>query len=186
MRAIPNILSIFRICLVPVFIVVFFLDGDDTKIYAVLLYALAAFTDFLDGFLARRLEASSKLGKFLDPFADKLMTVSALVCITIEEIIPIWAVIVTVVKEILMAIGGFIVRKKSVAEIPPSNLLGKTSTVFFFLVSAALMLFRDIPPNTAVFMISAAVALAFAALVGYFITYLNIMRKAKEESNETG
>ena len=176
MRSIPNILSVFRICLVPVFIAAYFLDGHDIKIYAILIYALASLTDFLDGFIARRFKAASKLGKFLDPLGDKLMTVSAMVCITIDALIPAWAVIVTGTKEIMMAIGGLIVRNKNGAEIPPSNLLGKISTVLFFLACVTLMLFRDIPRNIAVLLISVAVAFAFAALVSYFITYINIMK----------
>lgn len=184
MRSIPNILSIFRICLTPVFIVTYFLDGLDTRKYALLVYALASFTDFLDGFLARRFQASSKLGKFLDPFADKLMTVSALVCITIDGLIPVWAVIVTVVKEVMMATGGLIVRRKTGAEIPPSNLIGKTSTVVFFLVCAALMLFGSIERRFAVIMISAAVALTIAALISYFVTYINIMKNLNNKQQE--
>ena len=185
MRSIPNILSIFRICLVPVFIVVYFLDGHDVKTYAILIYALASFTDFLDGFIARRFKASSNLGKFLDPFGDKLMAVSAMVCITIDRIIPVWAVIATGIKEIMMAIGGLIVRRKTRAEIPPSNLIGKTSTVVFFLVSATLMLFRSIPGDIAAIMITAAVALTFVALVSYFITYVNIMKNNELDREES-
>ena len=176
MRSIPNILSIFRICLVPVFIITYFLDGHDTKTYAIIIYAVASFTDFLDGFLARKLKASSKLGKFLDPLGDKMMTVSALICITIDRLIPVWAVVVTVIKEILMTIGGLIVRKRNGAEIPPSNLLGKMSTVIFFLVCVALMLFKDIPRNVAVLLISVAVTFTFAALASYVVTYINIMK----------
>jgi len=184
-RSIPNILSIFRICLVPVFIVAYFLDGNDIKTYAILIYALATFTDFLDGFIARKFKASSNLGKFLDPFGDKLMSVSAMVCITIDRIIPVWAVIVTGIKEIMMAIGGLIVRRKTKSEIPPSNLLGKTSTVVFFLVSVTLMLFRSIPGKVAAIMISAAVVLTFAALISYFITYVNIMKNNEFDGEES-
>jgi len=53
-RFVPNIISIFRICLVPVFIIVYFSGDEDSNIYAVLIYALAAFSDFLDGFIARK------------------------------------------------------------------------------------------------------------------------------------
>ena len=186
MRSIPNILSIFRICLVPVFIIAYFLDGHDVKAYAILIYSLASLTDFLDGFLARRLGASSKLGKVLDPLGDKMMNVSAMICITVDGLIPVWAVIVTVVKELMMGTGGLIVRKKTGSDIPPSNLLGKMSTVVFFLVCAALMLFKNIPRNAAVISISVAVALTFAALISYFVTYLNIMNRLDEGKDGTG
>ena len=173
---VPNLLSIFRICLVPIFIITYFTDERDTKIYAVLIYALASFSDFLDGFLARRFKASSELGKVLDPLGDKLMTISAMVCITIDGLIPIWAVLVAGVKEILMAIGGFLVHKMAGAKIPPSNLAGKASTVLFFLVCLTLMLFRDIPGSVATTLISVAIALTFIALASYVRTYISVMK----------
>ena len=176
MKVVPNILSIFRIFLVPVFIVLYFSDEHDTKVYAVLVYAFAAFSDFLDGFLARRLKASSNLGKLLDPLGDKLMTISVMVCITIDGIIPIWAVLIAGVKEILMAIGGFVMHKLASAEIPPANLIGKTSTVVFFLVCVTLMLFNNIPGGAAAIMISVAIGLMLIALASYINTYITVMK----------
>ena len=176
MRVVPNIISIFRICLVPVFIVLYFSDNRDIKLYAVIVYALATFSDFLDGFLARRFMASTNLGKLLDPLGDKLMTIAVMACITIDGLIPIWAVLVAGIKEILMAIGGFVVHKVAHVEIPPSNLIGKTTTVVFFLVCVALMLFKDIPSGAAIGMISGAILLMFVALISYVSTYVTVMK----------
>jgi len=175
-KTIPNILSIFRICLVPVFIVIYFSDKLDTKLYPALVYALASFSDFLDGFLARKLKASSKLGLILDPLGDKLMTISVMACITIDGIIPLWAVLIAGIKEILMAIGGLVIHKVARTNILPSNLLGKTSTVVFFLVCVTLMLFRDIPGSVAIVMISCAIALTLCALAGYLNKYIFVMK----------
>ena len=187
MKVVPNVISIFRIFLVPVFIAAYFLDEHDTKLYAALIYAVAAFSDFLDGFLARRLEASSTLGKVLDPLGDKLMTISAMACITIDGIIPIWAVLVAGIKEIMMAIGGYVVHKVANAEIPASNIIGKASTVMFFLVCVTLMLFRDIPSGAAIAMISGAIALMIAALASYINTYVAVMRnRSKIKNSELG
>ena len=180
MRGIPNTISIFRICLVPIFIVAYFSDTHDIKIYAAFIYALATFSDFLDGFLARRLKASTNLGKILDPLGDKLMTVAVMICITIDGVIPIWAVIVTGVKEIIMAIGGFVVHKAAHVEIPASNLIGKTSTVVFFLVCVTIMLFRDIPREVATWLIAGAIVLMFAALASYVNTYITVMKNKQQ------
>ena len=182
MRTIPNILSISRICLVPIFIVAYFLDGDGAKTYAISIYALASITDVLDGFLARRYGASTKLGKFLDPLGDKMINVSAMACITVDMLIPVWAVVVTVVKELLMAIGGLIVRKKATGELPPSNLLGKASTVVFFLVCLTLMVFRNIPRKVATILITIAVALTVTALLSYIKTYFRIMKNRERQT----
>ena len=175
-KTIPNILSIFRICLVPVFIVTYFSSTHDTKLYAVLVYALASFSDFLDGFLARKLKASSRLGLILDPLGDKLMTISVMVCITIDGIIPFWAVLIAGVKEIMMAIGGLVLHKVAKTNIMPANLLGKTSTVVFFLVCVTLMLFRGIPGSAAIVMISCAITLTLCALAGYLNKYIIVMK----------
>jgi len=175
-KIVPNILSIFRICLVPVFIVVYFTVPGDSKIYPVLIYALASITDFLDGFLARRYKAASELGKILDPMGDKMMTITVMVCITIDGIIPLWAVLVAGVKELIMAIGGLVMHKVAHSDIPPANLLGKVSTVVFFLVCVTLMLFRSIPENTAIALISFAIALTLIALISYLNTYITVMK----------
>ena len=176
MKAVPNIISIFRICLVPVFIAAYFYCGDDTKILAVLIYALATLSDFFDGFLARKFEATSNLGKLLDPLGDKLMTISALACITIDKVIPVWAVIVAGVKELMMGAGGIVLHKMVRAELLPSNIIGKTSTVVFFLVCVTLMLFRDIPGAAATALISFAIGLMFLALASYIRTYITVIK----------
>ena len=177
MSSVPNIISMFRIFLVPVFIISYFADQQDVKLISVIVYGVACASDFLDGFIARKFKASSNLGKFLDPLGDKLMTISVMACITIDGLIPIWAVLVAGVKEILMAIGGFILYKRSGAQVHPPNLIGKTSTVVFFLICAALMLFRDIPRSSATALISVAITLMFVALASYIKTYISVMKK---------
>lgn len=176
MKAVPNIISIFRICLVPVFILAYFSDARDIKVYAIVVYALASFSDFLDGFLARKFEASSNLGKILDPLGDKLMTFAVVLCLTIDMGgLMIWAVIVLGVKEICMGIGGYVVHRVAQVEIPPSNLIGKMSTVVFFLVCVAIMIF-EIPETVAIVMISGAIVLALLTFVSYIRTYISVMK----------
>jgi CDP-diacylglycerol--glycerol-3-phosphate 3-phosphatidyltransferase/cardiolipin synthase len=79
MNTVPNILTLMRIALVPVFVVVFYLPFDQARAVTAIIFTLAAITDWLDGYLARRLSQSSQLGAFLDPVADKLMVVVALI-----------------------------------------------------------------------------------------------------------
>ncbi len=75
----PNLLTVFRILLIPFFVLVYVVPGQGTYVWSAGLFALAAFTDWLDGYLARRLEQTTPFGAFLDPVADKLIVVSALV-----------------------------------------------------------------------------------------------------------
>ena len=180
MRAVPNIISAFRICLVPVFIITYFSGVRDSKIYAALVYAIATISDFFDGFLARKYNVSSNLGKVLDPLGDKLMTIAVLASITIDMLIPVWAVILVVSKEVVMAIGGFVIHKKASVEIPPSNIIGKTSTVVFFLVCITLMLF-NVPPVASVILITIAIGLTFFALVSYANMFIAVMKNTERE-----
>lgn len=78
---IPNILTVIRIILVPVFVVFFYLDFHGSQWVAAGLFLLASLTDWLDGFIARYFQQTTQLGAFLDPVADKLMVAAALVLI---------------------------------------------------------------------------------------------------------
>jgi CDP-diacylglycerol--glycerol-3-phosphate 3-phosphatidyltransferase len=177
MRTIPNIISAFRICLVPIFIATYFSGHEDAKMYAAFIYVAAAISDFLDGFIARRFKVTTNLGKVLDPLGDKMMMISAMACLTIDGMIPIPLVLVAGVKELLMGIGGLVIHKKAHAAIPPSNIVGKASTVVFFIVLVTLMLFRDIPQSVATALVIGAIALMLLALLSYVGTYISVMKK---------
>jgi CDP-diacylglycerol--glycerol-3-phosphate 3-phosphatidyltransferase len=172
----------FRILLVPVFILAYWLDENGIKVYAIIVYAVAALSDFLDGFIARKCNLISALGKVLDPLGDKLMMVSALMCITIDRIIPAWAVIIVFTKEAVMGLGGLVIHRKHF-EIPPSNILGKVSTVVFIAVCLALMIFHDIRKYAAV-MVFIAIALMFMALGSYIIVFIGVIKRGKKVNPE--
>ena len=176
-KNVPNILSCIRICLVPVFAVTYFSEPENIKIYATLIYVFASLTDILDGYIARKYHLTSELGKILDPLGDKLMTLTVLTCITIDRVIPIWALSVVLAKELIMVAGGAVIRRKQDGAVPPSNIFGKTSTVVFFIICVTLMLFQNIPENTAMVMISIAIALMMLALASYIKTFITVMRR---------
>lgn len=81
---IPNGLTLFRIVLIPAFVLVFYIPGKVPHILAAIIFAVAAFTDLVDGYLARNLNQTTKFGAFLDPVADKLMVATILVLIVGE------------------------------------------------------------------------------------------------------
>ena len=131
----PNILTIIRFIIVP--FMAYFLINENFTI-AILLYVLASATDVLDGFIARKFNQITDLGKFLDPLADKLLQFSALVGLWIVNLIPLWIVIIFFIKEISMGLGAIKLLKKHV--IIQSKWFGKLSTIFFFLAIIASML----------------------------------------------
>ena len=85
---IPTLLTLLRIALIPIFVVVFYLPYEGMRAAAALIFSIAAITDWLDGYLARRLNQASALGAFLDPVADKLMVAMALVLLVQADPTP--------------------------------------------------------------------------------------------------
>ena len=139
LKNIPNILSIIRICLVFVFIALFF---SGNIIAALIVFLVAGATDIIDGYLARRNNWITNLGKILDPVADKLMQCTVLVCLCIGEYIPIWFAIVFFLKELCTLIMGFIViKRRSVTVV--SKWYGKFTVCLFYATIALSILFKD-------------------------------------------
>ena len=102
----PNKLTIMRVVLIPVFLLVLFLmDAPMNRYIATAIFVVASLTDFLDGHLARKYNLVSNFGKFMDPLADKLLVMSALVSMVALEDLPAWVVIVILARE--FAITGF-------------------------------------------------------------------------------
>ncbi len=137
-RFIPNILSVIRLCLVPLFAYVFFLDYPEHIWMAVCIFFVAGATDVLDGWLARRNHWISNVGKILDPVADKTMQCVALICLYAKAIIPLWLVITYITKELLMLVGAVVVfRKQSV--VVKSSFWGKLAVCVFYASVAGLV-----------------------------------------------
>lgn len=96
----PNILTFFRILLIPVVALFIFFGDPVSCIIAVLLFGAASFTDWLDGYIARRQNLVSMTGKFLDPLADKLLVMTALVMLVPLGRLPAWIVIIIIAREL--------------------------------------------------------------------------------------
>lgn len=178
MKNIPNILSTIRILMVPVFVLVFFHGGEHAMLWAAFIFLMAALTDFLDGYIARRFDYISNLGKILDPAGDKLMILAMVTCLSVRDVIPDWIPWFFLIKEMLMASGGLFINRKICREMPASNMIGKTATFVLFCVGVVLMVF-EITPLAAELMISAAVILTFAAFVSYIIMFAGLWKKHK-------
>jgi len=185
MITVPNILSIFRLLLVPIFVLTYFDGGEYAGQRAVLIYVVAGVTDILDGYIARKYKLTSALGRVLDPLADKLMAFSVLLCITIDGVVPLWAVIVFFVKEALMGIGALLIYKK-ISDTPPSNIFGKISTVAFFAVCVILIVGNGfIPKPIPAIMIAFAVIIMLLAFASYVQKFISIQKEIGSRSQMT-
>ena len=123
---VPNVLTMIRLILVPVFVIVFragHLKG------ALAIFCAASLTDLLDGYLARKLNQITDFGKLFDPLADKLMVLTALFCQALAGVLPWAAVLIVLGKELIMVAGSAFLLGKGVVVY--ANYYGKTATVFF-------------------------------------------------------
>ncbi len=159
-------------CLVPVFIAVFFSDLTYAHPIAACVYALAGITDVLDGIIARKFNLITKLGKVLDPLADKMMTITVFVCITSIGLIPWWTIVLLFAKDALLVIGG-VKLYRDMAAIFQSNILGKLATVFLVIGGCALLLFEKLITHDYIKTIFAiiAITLSFMAFFSYLYQY---------------
>jgi cardiolipin synthase (CMP-forming) len=121
---IPNVLSLARIATVPVFVWLFVNDHTNA---AVTLYAIAAWTDFFDGYLARRLDSVSELGKLLDPLADRVFIVALAVALVGRDVLPLWLAITVIARDVVILSAFPFVDRSGIKRIPVS-FTGKTAT----------------------------------------------------------
>ena len=136
---IPNILSLFRILLIPVAAYFFAVDNFTA---ALIVFVLACATDVLDGYIARKFNLITDIGTVLDPLADKGMQVTVLISMSLHGIMPWIVAIFFLVKELTMFLGGVFLYKKSV--IISANWYGKLSTVITSLCVCIILLFKDV------------------------------------------
>ena len=122
---IPNVLTIGRIIIVPIFVLSFYIPGVVGDLVPFFFFIIASFTDFLDGLLARLYKEESKLGELLDPIADKILVAAALVLLVMNGIIKNYEVIAAIViltREILISgLREFLAKRKETA-LPVSSL----------------------------------------------------------------
>ena len=136
---IPNLLSCLRIALVPVFL---WLLLNEMFLWAIFVLMVAGITDFLDGFLARKLNQMTKLGKVLDPVADRLYIFATLLALSVTGNIPWWLAALVIARDVLMLISLPALASLGYATLPV-HFLGKAST-FALLYSFPLLLMGKI------------------------------------------
>jgi len=130
-RQVPMAITWARVLLIPVFLAVYYAPIEDARFWASLVFMIAAITDWLDGYLARKLDVISKLGAFLDPVADKLIVAAALIVVAVEYqniLITISAILIMMREISISALREWMAENNARAVVAVSN-LGKIKTV---------------------------------------------------------
>ncbi|WP_125775900.1 CDP-alcohol phosphatidyltransferase family protein [Antribacter gilvus] len=137
---VPNVISLLRLALVPVFAVLI-VAGQD--VWALVVLAVSGASDWLDGVLARRLHQVSKLGQMLDPAADRLFIFVTLLGLAWRDVVPLWLVVVVVVRDVMLACTVPVLARHGYGTLNVS-LVGKAAT-FALLYAFPLLLLAEVP-----------------------------------------
>lgn len=175
----PNKLTIFRVILIPFFVVLLLFDITAyDKWIALAIFIVASLTDFLDGYIARKYNLVTNFGKFMDPLADKLLVCSAMICLVELARIPAWVVIVIIAREFI--ISGFRLVASDNGVVIAASYWGKFKTTFQ-IVMICLMI-ADLEPLILITQIVMWVALALTviSLVDYLIKNKSVMQYNKK------
>lgn len=179
MSLVPNVLTVLRIVMVPVFVAVFFMFPDEPGA-ALLVYAIAMFTDALDGRIARACNCVSRFGTLVDPLADKLMTLAALVCLTWAGVIPLPALITAAVCESAKIGAATYAARQDI--VIAACLPGKLATVLFTAALVLLIPWHGVKwlTNAAMWLLFAAIALALYAAFYYMRILICRLDRARD------
>ena len=178
---IPNALSLVRLILIPVFAVLYL---NDRLEWSLLTLALSGLTDMVDGFIARRFNQITEIGKLLDPIADKLTQLAVLVCLAARYrgLIPL--MIICLVKEILQFIGGILLLSRY-DIVRGSRWFGKVSTVSFYLAMLMIVFWKGMPSTVFFALVAVVSATMLFSFFGYMGVYIRLRREAIRQEDDT-
>ena len=163
----PNKLTVVRMALVPFFVAALLLSmtNDSLKWVALALFVIASLTDFADGYIARKYNLITNFGKFMDPLADKILTISGMICLIELGRIPSWIVCIIVAREFI--ISGFRLIAAENGVVIAANMWGKLKTNFqMFMIIFMIMKIPQLQIVTNILM-WIALALTIISLVTY-------------------
>lgn len=173
---IPNILTIIRFFLVPVFAYIYLLAANNTA--AAIILAISGITDILDGYIARKYNMVTKWGAAFDPIADKFTQISVAFCLALGGYKVMWFIFgFLVVKELIIVLGGIKLYKKGDVVIG-ANWYGKAATVLFYLVFFVLILYGGALNDFSKYLLfAAATGLSVFALIRYAALFFGMRKK---------
>lgn len=175
---IPNLLSLFRLCLIPIFMLLYLSEENYPATACVLL--LSGFTDIADGFIARHFHMTSDLGKVLDPTADKLTQLAMLLCLLTRFPLMGWPLALLVVKETTDTLTGYLVMRRT-GVVLGAEWHGKAATCVLFASIVLHVLWYEIPPEFSLGLILFASCMQVLSLGLYLKRNLGLMGQNKQK-----
>lgn len=161
----PNKLSLLRVALIPVLVLCMYQPGWFFILLSAAVFGAAAYTDYLDGHIARRDHIVTDFGKFIDPVADKLLNLSAMIMLTHAGLLPHWAVIVILARE--LAVDGLRMVAVGQGRVIAAGKLGKIKTVSQIVLVLFLMIAGRMAP---ILFGGVPVLLTIVDVIGWIIT----------------
>jgi len=173
---IPNLLTVIRLLLIPVFAYQYLVQGN--VVWAATILVLSGVTDVLDGYIARKYNLVTKWGVVFDPIADKLTQLTVAFCIAYKGLELMWIAFgLMLAKELVLVSGGIKLYRKADVVVP-ANWFGKVATMVFYLVFFTLILFENqISKVGRETMVIVALSLSIFALFSYVINFFKIQKK---------
>lgn len=169
--SIPNLLSYFRLLLIPLFIQLY-IRGDFTE--ALITLAASGLSDIIDGRIARKYNMVTDLGKVLDPVADKLTQCAMMICVATRYPAMWWLLGIHVVKELIMIVVGYYVLKKT-DTINSAIWCGKLCTGVIYAVMMSHVILPDIPQSVSAASAAVCAGLIVLSLVVYTARYVRLL-----------
>ena len=166
--SLPNLLTLFRILLIPTFALVFLYHQETAALVA---FVVAGLTDFLDGYIARARHQQTGLGSFLDPMADKLLLLTAFAMLFARQAVPLWALVLVATREVFIVVGWVIRHLMTRSKAVEPTLLGKAATGFQLAAVSLLLVGRRLPLPQDLAVRTLDVAMAFTAVSGLHYVY---------------
>lgn len=173
----PNKLTVLRVILIVPFVVIMLTEccGEYSKWIALALFAIASFTDFLDGNIARRKGIVTNFGKFMDPVADKLLVCAAMLCLLGNGSIPAWVVIVILSREFI--ISGFRTVAADNGVVIAASYWGKFKTVSQMIMIILMICDFSFLRVTTLVVMYIAVVLTVISLVDYIVKNIDVIKE---------
>ncbi len=167
----PNTLTITRVLLIPFFIGFFYQSTQQSSLIAAGIFSIASITDVLDGYFARLRSEVTQFGKFLDPVADKLLILSALILLVGDQRVPAWIAIIIIGRE--FAVTGFRAIASSEGVVIAAENLGKYKTVLqiFAIILLIIDFASGIYHQVGMLLLLASMILALYSAIQYFVKF---------------